>query len=318
MKKLVSVALVSIIILCCFSCSSAPELSELPDSPVEELESAQTAIPDATTPSPSEETSADPEATLSFTAEQVVNYLASKGLPIGNVQVYDEATDPNEALGRPGKYISKANFDDERIIRDYMNIYADDYIPENTVEVFASEKDAQARFDYLDAMQGTILMNQYMYFEGLILLRVEMALLPSDAVDYETFLKEIYANYDEAVNAPAVTRVIETEYSTPGNNNDSAQQSSAPETVTLSSEASSYNVGIDISPGKYNVTSDVPVSVAVMGDDFKMRYNDSLDGQVITIGNVNKDLDVELIEGDSIYLTSATNGYAAVTFEPVP
>ena len=144
-----------------------------------------------------------------LTSTPVINYFAQEGMPIGNVIIYTEETDSNNLLGRPGGYTSKVNFEDERTLSEYVDTASLDYYPKNTLEIFDSERDARARFDYIESVtKGTVLV-QYMYLEGTMLLRLERSLLPTDTKAYETLLQSVVSNYRSALTAPEVTRRIE-------------------------------------------------------------------------------------------------------------
>ncbi len=39
--------------------------------------------------------------------EVVVRELEARGVPVGEVEVYNEDNDPNKLLGRPGQYVGK-------------------------------------------------------------------------------------------------------------------------------------------------------------------------------------------------------------------
>lgn len=116
-------------------------------------------------------------------AEDVVLELRAAGLPIGEYVVYDEQTDPNDLLGRPGQYTGKANFHDERLEFD------EDFDTSSggAVEVFADREDAQVRKDYVDAIsQAGPMFVQYSYLQGTVLLRVAGDITPTDAAAYES------------------------------------------------------------------------------------------------------------------------------------
>ena len=85
---------------------------------------------------------AEPEATVDEppNAEAVVERLQAAGLTIGKVIVYTEETDPNDLLGRPGQYTSKAAFTDTRV--DESDLVATpkwDVARGGSVEVFETE-----------------------------------------------------------------------------------------------------------------------------------------------------------------------------------
>ena len=115
----------------------------------------------------------------SMTAEQVVQQFIVDGFPIGQYVVYDEETDENGILGRPGQYTSKVNF----------NITSLDFDEEfdvgsgGSVEVFSNDDDCQARTDYLLALNSVF--PEYDYNYGHVLLRLSSKLLPADAATYQ-------------------------------------------------------------------------------------------------------------------------------------
>jgi hypothetical protein len=59
-------------------------------------------------------TSAPSVAHAGQSAAQLVAGLKAKGQPIGETVTYTDATDLNHLLGRPGQYITKAEFKDTR------------------------------------------------------------------------------------------------------------------------------------------------------------------------------------------------------------
>lgn len=113
--------------------------------------------------------------------------LRAAGLPVGDYIQYDERTDPNALLGRPGGYLAKINFHDQRVKdKDTLNNY--DMDGGGTVEIFASERDAKARFDYISPLSTTPLFGQYVYYRGKVVLRVSHHLIPSEAAEYNNVL----------------------------------------------------------------------------------------------------------------------------------
>lgn len=122
-------------------------------------------------------------------AEQTVKVLADA---ISNTQaatVYTAATDPNNLLGRPGGYTSKADFIDDR-----AKPKLDDEVQNGgSVEVYADPVDAEERAEFiadtLDKMK--IFGTEYHYLKGGTLLRVSGALTPEQAAEYEAALKTL-------------------------------------------------------------------------------------------------------------------------------
>jgi len=128
-----------------------------------------------------------------LTALQYVELMQEAGLPILNIMEYDEKTDPNGVLGRPGKYIGKVNFADARISQ-----YSEDDPLGGTVEVFATKEDMENRKAYLGTVEQlySIPLNQYVYPspDGFAILRVEFDLTPEEGEQYRIAFEEICEN----------------------------------------------------------------------------------------------------------------------------
>ena len=125
------------------------------------------------------------------TAEECINALKDAGLPIGQIIVYDETTDPNGILGRPGRYTSKADFEDTTVEQydDAIIEQIGETVIGGTVEMFETAEDCQDRYDYLmqfdDPSLGPMGLDAYMYKSDLAILRVDYDVLPDDAKKYE-------------------------------------------------------------------------------------------------------------------------------------
>lgn len=121
-------------------------------------------------------------------AMDYVNALKEAGFPIVNTIEYTEETDENELLGRPGQYIGKVNFGDSRIDQ-----YSKNDPKGGTIEVFGNKNDTENRYQYIASVtQGNSMLSQYMYKspDGLALLRLDHALTPSQAEQYQTAFEE--------------------------------------------------------------------------------------------------------------------------------
>lgn len=124
-----------------------------------------------------------------LTAAEVVAELEDAGLPIEAVTVYDETTDPNELLGRPGQYTAKAAFRDGRL--------PDDLDPTELVvgdvETFDNRDALGNRADYLEGFaDNAFLGGWYQYLAGHAILRVTFDLPPDQAAEYETALEALF------------------------------------------------------------------------------------------------------------------------------
>jgi hypothetical protein len=132
-----------------------------------------------------------PESPPQATAEQVIARLATR-IPTARLSVvYTAQTDPNELLGTPNAYVSKAAFTDTRI----DPAQADDTETGSielggSVEVFIDEADALARKQYLDQTLAElpIDVSEYSYLRGPVLLRLSRRLTPDQAAEYKAAL----------------------------------------------------------------------------------------------------------------------------------
>lgn len=156
----------------------------------------ETAAPPVQAPSAPAAFSAAPAApteapaTESITGADVMKKLAAAGLPVTLTVDYDETTDPNKQLGRPNGYIDKVAFTDSRIKPDDV-LDSDEGSVElgGGVEVFASEREAQTRADYIKTVTaGTPALTEYGYVKGGVLLRLSHQLPPVQAAEYEAVL----------------------------------------------------------------------------------------------------------------------------------
>jgi hypothetical protein len=128
-----------------------------------------------------------PKKTL--TAEQVATALKDHGLPVKKITVFDEKSDPNKRLGRPGQYTSKVTFIDSRVKNGQPN----DISSGGSVEVFEEAADALARGQYIQTTIRAmpVVGAEYDYLSGGVLLRVAGELPPSAAKAYRAALESI-------------------------------------------------------------------------------------------------------------------------------
>jgi len=129
-----------------------------------------------------------------LTAEQVVAEIARQVPEATPSVVFTAATDPNDLLGRPNGYVSKASFTDTRIDQatlEGLEPGAVDF--GGTVEVFEDEDAATKRMEYIQAVLGsdTPFGTEYDYVRGPVLLRVIGTLTPDQAAAYEAALDAI-------------------------------------------------------------------------------------------------------------------------------
>jgi len=126
----------------------------------------------------------DALAKKAVTPEVVLATFEKAGIPIADKEVYTAETDTNKLLGRPGQYIAKANWADSRLEQP------NDDMAGGSVEIFRNERDLKARKDYVDNIGRAMpAMAQYQYRKGLVLIRLDKALTPAQAAEYEKALK---------------------------------------------------------------------------------------------------------------------------------
>jgi hypothetical protein len=131
------------------------------------------------------------EAPIQETPEQIIARLAAE-IPTARLSiVYTAETDPNQLLGTPHAYVSKAAFVDNRIDPAQANDTETGSIElGGSVEVFTDETDASARKQYLDETlaQLPIDVSEYSYLHGPVLLRLSRRFTPEQAAEYEAAL----------------------------------------------------------------------------------------------------------------------------------
>jgi hypothetical protein len=115
---------------------------------------------------------------------------------ISDVIVYDEASDPNSLLGRPGQYVSKAGFHDSRLAgQESLDDAPFAVVKGGDVEVWSTDQGAQERADYVGGIvnspAGAIFGPEYMYRIGPVLLRVSGKLTPPQASEYDRALASV-------------------------------------------------------------------------------------------------------------------------------
>lgn len=122
-------------------------------------------------------------------AAAVVVWLKTHGVQVTVTKVYDENTDPNSLLGRPGGYTSKAAFQDARVPADRYGSEPDDPDRGGSVEVFGTEDRAVARAkDVQVKLKAFGLGTEYDYIVGGVLVRVTGTVSPTQARSYQDAL----------------------------------------------------------------------------------------------------------------------------------
>jgi len=110
--------------------------------------------------------------------QKVLSALSEAGVQIADVVTFTDASDPNSLLGRPHQYIAKAAWRDPTITEeDEPGVDAG-----GTIEVFLTQGDLQARYDYIDAIASSSPMfAEYHEQNAPAFLRLSKTYLPSQA-----------------------------------------------------------------------------------------------------------------------------------------
>lgn len=163
-------------------CGGSDETDSAADTSAATSSTTTTEAPTTTT---STTTTAAPRT---LTAAEVVEGLRAAGLPIGAVTVFDASTDPNEQLGRPGQYTSKASFADTRIGTE-----PDAFSGGGDVEAFDDPAALTKRAEYLSGFADSPpIGGWYQYTAGNVILRVSFTLTPDQAAQYDAALQALF------------------------------------------------------------------------------------------------------------------------------
>lgn len=128
-----------------------------------------------------------PKAVAVENAQQILDGLMAAKLPLDNIRTVTAENDSNQLLGRPGQYTSKIDFVDRRFPLGKLDEEAT-----NNIEVFANEADAKARYDYVDGIvKSSPLFLQYLLLKKNVLIRLNQAVTPDVAKDYEAALAKV-------------------------------------------------------------------------------------------------------------------------------
>ncbi len=182
MKKLLGILLTAIMMLSLAACGDAGSGNDT-----------------AGTQSGQEEAVSVPE-----TAGDILNALKEKNNNVTDIIEWDENTDPNGKLGRPGEYTGKADFSDARVEESWTTEEEkmQSGLNGGTVEVFGSKSDCNDRYEYLKQFTGADMgvfgLNQYMYKYDLVIFRVSYDVAPTDADEYKAQMDEILNEEGEA------------------------------------------------------------------------------------------------------------------------
>ena len=127
----------------------------------------------------------DAAINCTLTPETIILKLKDRGLPIGTVLVYSGDTGEEHLLSRPNMHLAKAaRFEDTNVPQ---NPDASEPVG-GSVEVFTNYTLAKQRYDYLSVFDEEA---GYTYQSGNVLVRVDHAVTPDQAAQYEQALYEI-------------------------------------------------------------------------------------------------------------------------------
>lgn len=178
-RRIASLAAAAVLALATAGCGD--------DDPVRltDLQASQGSVASASpsVPPPAPSPSAPAEA---LDAKAVVDALKAAGLPLTAIAEQDENTDPNDKLGRPGGYTSRASADVPGGAKNGDKYGIDRGL---VVEVFATVEDADARSKYIQdtLKQMQVLGTEYHYraADKRILVRLTGKVKPSQAKKFE-------------------------------------------------------------------------------------------------------------------------------------
>lgn len=147
--------------------------------------SSQPVLPaTAQLPSASVSVATGPVPAAALDAKQVLDKLTAAGLPITHAATQDENSDPNNLLGRPGQYTSRASFD---VPGGDSGAKPGSVDRGGVVEVFGAAADAKRRVDYIQGLLkgNPVLGTEYDYQAGPVLVRVTGKVKPSVAARFQ-------------------------------------------------------------------------------------------------------------------------------------
>lgn len=128
-------------------------------------------------------TATDIPAAPPKSAEDLAASLAGAIPSITKTVTITEDNDPNDSIGRPGKYTEAVSIYDKRAeCEEDLDVTCG-----GKIEVFDTEAAAQERKDFIQQAlkDNPILGSEYGYVLGATLLRVSGTLKPSEAKEYE-------------------------------------------------------------------------------------------------------------------------------------
>ncbi|HEX3622284.1 MAG TPA: hypothetical protein VHT97_08220 [Acidimicrobiales bacterium] len=132
-----------------------------------------------------------PAPAVQALAGAVVDGMQRRGQPVGFVLRYTMATDPDHQLGRPGSYVSRADFSDTRLVPGGKGAPSREDAS-GSVEVYATVAEAQSRYAFFQAFEkDDKLIHERAILEGAVLLRLSQKLSGPQVDGYDAALKTV-------------------------------------------------------------------------------------------------------------------------------
>lgn len=105
----------------------------------------------------------------------------SKNLPVDNLIIYNENSDPNNLMNKSGQYISKGSF----AITTITQLSKNDPVG-GTIEIFKTKEDAKKRKEYIDSIGNSmpILSETSMIIYDVVLIRINRQITNTEAQKY--------------------------------------------------------------------------------------------------------------------------------------
>lgn len=195
-----------------------------------------------------------------------VEMLTNGGLPIGEVVVYNESTDPNGLLGQEDQYIGKATFADTRLEQ------IEGSEPNGgTIEVFANNEDMLARKAFITSMaEASPDPAPFVYesSDGLALVRLSTDISADEAVKYDDVL------HGKSV-LPGVIEMLPDPTPTP--------EPAATEVPAATQTPTAVYTGVRVPAGKYVIGERFPVGT------YTIRVDDAATSCIVSLYETTND-----------------------------
>jgi len=139
-----------------------------------------------------------PVAASPMTGDIIATALKASGMPITEIVIYTAESDPNKLLGRPGQYVAKVSWRDQRTeptpfptVSGFAFPTSEPTPPDATIEVFPDDATLKTRQDYTEAIsKSSPLFLQYISVNARrrALMRLPKDFTPDQAQAYQAWL----------------------------------------------------------------------------------------------------------------------------------